>query len=113
MYENDDACDLLKAILLRFNKEAKRRGHKAIILVMPQLVDLESNSDEIPYKLFYQDLNREVTILDITNLIKDNNYTKVYSEDEYGGHFSREGNEIISRYLCNELRKSFSSELVL
>ena len=109
MYNNHDACNLLEEILLKFCDEAYKNGHKPLVLIMPQLIDLRimRESGVIPYQDFFMGLNNKVPTLDITKYIDNADVDELYSEDVYGGHFSEQGNKLVaekvSEYLNNNI----------
>lgn len=106
MYEMDSATDLFKAVLNRFKNAAYGRGHKPIILITPQLIDLRlSQGGEPPYRKFFRNLDCGVPIIDLSGFLLEHKLEDLYINDFYGGHFSREGNKAISSYLSAVFKK--------
>ena len=107
MYLNNKACDLLEMIIMNFKKEAKSRGHVPIILIMPQMFDLDyyRKNYRSACELFYSKLEKEINILDIGKFVKNENLNEIYVEDLYGGHFSKKGNKIISNILLEYINE--------
>ncbi len=104
MYGESQSKKLLKNILLEFRKEAARKGHKPLILVMPQLLDLDlTTGKEAPYQEFYRELRKEIDVIDMTSIFKQKAYRKLYIDDQYGGHLSKEGNRLVAE----EVKKWF------
>lgn len=103
MYGQEKHTDLLKAILLRFKETAQKRGHIPIVLVMPQLNDLKmSPKGDLPYAFFFKTLQKDLSVLDLTNhLMQQNDVAGLYTEDVYGGHLSPKGNKLVSDNLYN------------
>ena len=103
MYLNKNACDLLEMIIMSFKKEANSRGHIPIILVMPQLFDLDyyTKNKISAIEQFYSKLNKKINVLDVGKFIKKQSIKKLYVEDTYGGHFTNEGNKIVSNIVFN------------
>ena len=108
MYSSDKATRLLRAILMRFKEKAEERGHKPVVMVMPQLIDLELISrGRYSYQQFFEDMKDEIDVIDLTESILAHNPRGLYSEDVYGGHFSKDGNKLIAKVVFEEL-KSYS-----
>jgi hypothetical protein len=104
MYCDKEACRLLRLILLRFRDSALQKGHRPVILVMPQLMDLKlCQGKQMPYGRFFKDLEHDVTTLDLTDHILSQSRDDLYVEDSYGGHFSRTGNALIARQIAMAL----------
>jgi len=112
MYSKKESRELLKSILIRFRDIAYKKGHKPLVVVMPQLIDLKmmTAKGKSPYHDFFNDLNSEMDVINLDKLFLDYNFRQLYSEDLYGGHFSKEGNEIVGNYLANRLKDVFSSQ---
>ena len=110
LYNDKNSTDLLRQILRRFNSIAKERGHIPILLVMPQLLDLEALKGNTPkYKTFYQNLCNELVVIDMTELFANEDLSSLYINDQYGGHLSSKGNSIVARELkskINEIMKT-------
>ena len=112
MYSMTGPRELLRSILMRFKAEALKRGHRPVIMLMPQLIDLKAvNGRRAPYADFLSGLNREMPVIDLTEFLSERGAEHLYTEDLYGGHFSKEGNEAVGEYLFNELRGLFPAEL--
>ena len=108
MYQNKLACGLLKEILVRFKQKAEERGHYPVILVMPQLIDVKIYQDGInSYPEFFSSLDIGLPVWDLTKMISSQNLSKFYTEDLYGGHFSKLGNEVVAEHLTNKLFETF------
>ena len=102
MYGEERSKLLLEKILLRFKQRAIERDHKPLILVMPQLLDLELTAGrDAPYQQFYNDLESEIDVIDMTPVFKEKAFRKLYIDDQYGGHLSKEGNRLVAE----EIRK--------
>lgn len=104
MYKDKHNTDLLKAIIIKFKNDALRRGHKPLIIIMPQLGDLRLFEEKtLSYEVFYENLKQELDILDLTKSIRSKDYSKFYINDQYGGHFSKEGNLFVSKAIVQYL----------
>lgn len=98
MYSDKYACDLLEAILVSFASIAKQRGHKPLLLVMPQMIDMKiiKRNKNSPYEDFFKRLSKHVHILDMTQHLQATDLGSLYTDDLYGGHFSSEGNKLVA-----------------
>lgn len=110
MYKDEKACNLLEAILKKFCDLAYERGHKPLIVVMPQLMDLKTikKTSITPYQLFFSKINKKVPVIDMTPYLKKLNLNKMYTEDVYGGHFSKFGNKLVAEKIFEYLGKDYS-----
>ena len=106
MYENEQAKELLRQIILRFRQKAEERGHHPLILIMPQLLDLElTEGERAPYEMFYEELQSDVDVVDMTRIFKQKNFHRLYIDDQYGGHLSVEGNRLVAVEIQSWLQK--------
>ena len=109
MYKDKKACDLLESILLKFRDLAYERGHKPLLLVMPQLIDIKimnSKKEDIHYGSFFSKMSHEMPVLDLTSDINNANTESLYTEDLYGGHFSELGNKLVAEKVSEYLNKT-------
>ena len=113
MYSKRLPSELLRSILLRFKDTASKRGHKPLVMVMPQLIDLKIGKDKkLAYHDFFERLNREIPVLDLSGFILRHRPEELYTEDLYVGHFSKDGNRFIADYLFEKLTELFPSEII-
>jgi hypothetical protein len=97
MYSDNKATLLLKKILLNFGSVAKSKGHKPLILVIPQLLDFyEDKYLSMPYSVFYEELASEYDVIDMAGKFRTQELTDIYINDQYGGHLSAKGNELVA-----------------
>lgn len=105
MYMEAQYCDLLRALILKFKEDALKNGHKPILLVMPQLMDLKFFENKaIPYDEFYASLEQELDVLDLTKSLLAEDYSDFYINDQYGGHFSEKGNRFVAEKLLKQIK---------
>ena len=105
MYEEIKYCELLKSLIIQFKKDADRQGHEPLLVIMPQLTDLKSfKNDRIPYEEFYNNLKKEIDVLDLTKSLLNENFSECYIDDQYGGHFSEKGNAFVSDKIIEHLK---------
>lgn len=103
MYRDTDATALLEAILRRFVDEARRRGHRPLIVVMPQLLDLRMGGRKPVYSPVFEEIARTLPLLDLTSELQATNFEACYVNDQYGGHFSARGNRLVADVLSRRL----------
>ncbi|WP_301102031.1 hypothetical protein [Propionivibrio sp.] len=97
LYSDSKATKLLSEILLRFNGEARRRGHLPLVVVIPQLLDLKLNKNKFaPYQRYFSELDENIPVLDLTGKFMNEAYEKLYINDQYGGHLSIDGNRLVA-----------------
>lgn len=98
LYGEKASTDLLSAILMRFKSKAESRGQIPLVVLMPQLLDLKlASNGHLPYVDFFRDLSAQVNVLDLSESLLGMPLDKLYINDQYGGHFSAHGNEIVGR----------------
>lgn len=110
MYFDRDAGLLLAAILQRFVEEARRRGHRPLVLVMPQLLDLKVAWPRAPYQNFFLSLSESIPLLDLTESLRSEDFLPFYVEDKFGGHFSVTGNKVVASKLADFYGNPYSEE---
>jgi hypothetical protein len=104
LYDDRDATDLLRRVLLRFHASAVERGHQPLVLVLPQLIDLRAGTQAIkPYQPFFRELADSIPVLDMTPILQQHPQSDLYVEDQYGGHLSARGNAIVAEHLASWL----------
>lgn len=107
LYRDADATALLRAIFVRFAEHSKKTGCKPLVMVMPQLTDLEMpNEKREDCARFYRELNLEVPTLDLTDHFSDDELKTMYTNDQYGGHFSSEGNRKVAKVVEQHISTS-------
>jgi len=113
MYQQKKARELLRAILLRFKSLAEQRGHLPVLAIMPQLMDIElSRGSATSYSGFFEDLGREMAVIDLTDSITELSPHIAYVNDQYGGHLSSRGNELVAAQIQVVLKKLLPSSFI-
>ena len=110
MYSKKKACDLLEAILLEFCNCAHERGHKPLILVMPQLLDMRiiQKNKISPYESFFKKISEKTPVIDMTHYLNASRLNDLYTDDTYGGHFSNSGNKQVADRLFEYLNNQYN-----
>jgi len=110
LYRDSKATKLLSAILLRFKDETQHRGHVPLVVVVPQLLDLKLNKNKIvPYQDYFNELSQQLPVLDLTEKFMNTGFEKLYINDQYGGHLSVAGNNLVAEEISNWLRLNHQS----
>lgn len=105
LYRDSKSKRLLNAILQRFKEDAQCRGHIPLVVVMPQLLDLKLNKNNIkPYQGYFSGLAQHLPILDLTDAFINAGFSKLYINDQYGGHLSVEGNRLVAEEIATWLK---------
>ena len=107
MYNDDKYTELFHKIIHDFKKRLETKGRKLILLVIPQLYDIKNAiKEKTSYQLFFEKMKSEINVIDLTNSLKDlSNYKHYYLEDKHGGHFSADGNRLVSEIILNDIKK--------
>ena len=96
-YQNEHATTLLAAIVRRFAETARSNGAVPILVIIPQLLDLQylKNGNHF-YLDFLDSLEGVLNTVDLgPTLLEQEDDTVMYIEDKFGGHLSPEGNRIV------------------
>ena len=109
-YADPKAQQLLTEILRRFVEEAGKRGHRPLILVMPQLLDLKNADIHTPHRAYFAKLAETLPLLDLTDLFSSADVQSCYVNDQYGGHFSAAGNFRVASRLAQYYRQESESQ---
>jgi hypothetical protein len=105
LYGDSKSTKLLSEILLRFKKEADRRGHLPLVVVIPQLLDLKLNNNKsVPYREYFSEFAKQIPVLDFTDHFMNTEYEKLYINDQYGGHLSVDGNRLVAQVISTWLK---------
>lgn len=106
LYRNPGAVELFKAICRRFIQFAQDQGAQPVLVMMPQLLDLEHiRKGEHYYKTMLDDLAGELTVVDIAPaLLAEKDLDSLFIHDRYGGHLSVAGNRIVAEELSDICR---------
>ena len=110
LYKNEQTTTLLKEIIREFVSYSKEQRFTPVFVFLPQKDDLlfiKKNYNF--YDEFVKSLSEinSLNYIDITkNILNDSNLDNYYSDDnEYGGHYSKLGNQKIAEIIHNELSK--------
>lgn len=102
------ALKLMEKIAEEFAAYARKEKFIPIFLFMPQKDDLFFiRKKGLYYANFIKAIKKKMYAIDLTEyLLERNDLDEVYSDDnEYGGHYSNFGNEVIARIIHGNLRE--------
>lgn len=105
--EDEYAVALMIKLLEDFVYFAKEQNFTPVFLLLPQKDDILFIREKGPYyDGFIDEIKKKMITIDLTgNLIVRNDLDDIYSDDnEYGGHFSQEGNKIVARFIFERLK---------
>ncbi len=110
LFKDDNHIELIKKILEDYVKFSKEKNFLPIFFFLPQKDDILFIQKKFN---FYEKMIKEIikidelVFLDITKeLLNKNNLDELYSDNnEYGGHFSKEGNRKIAKIIFDELKQ--------
>lgn len=102
LYREAEPVDLLEALCLRFRDQAYERGARAIVVMLPQLLDLARiRAGDHYYAPFLRRLADHMPVADMAPaLLAAGDERPLYIHDSYGGHLSALGNRIIADTLA-------------
>jgi hypothetical protein len=110
LYKNKEATAILEKILEKYVNFAKTNNFIPVFVFLPQKDDIAFIKNQYN---FYQEIEKKLSLIEglyviqVTDqLLSENKIDDLYSDDnEYGGHFSRIGNQniasIIHKYLIS------------
>lgn len=108
LFQNNEATNLLKNIIIEYKKCAEENGIIPIFVFLPQKDDILFIKNQYH---FFKDFQEEIEkinglyTLDIVNsLSQEKNLNLLFSDDNnYGGHYSKKGNETIAKILSERI----------
>ena len=108
LFQDRDTVTLLKKIIEDYVSYSKQEKFKAYFIFLPQKDDILFIRKNFH---FYQNFLDEIidiyglSVIDVTtDFLKEKDIDKLYSDkNEYGGHYSKKGNEKIASIIHNQL----------
>jgi hypothetical protein len=107
LYKKPEVVDLFAKIVEEFISYAKEQDFTPVLALLPQKDDvLYIKKKRKFYNHFIDKVKDNILTIDLINtLIKEQDLDKLYSDDnEYGGHYSKFGNELVAKVIYNRLR---------
>lgn len=114
LYKEPKSLMLMKELIRAFNQKVTIKNKRAIFVLAPQMLDLKlrATCETLPYEFFFQSLENEFNILDLTEPLSKIPIEELYVNDIYGGHFSVKGNEYVATILLEYFNCYFKGKLV-
>ena len=111
LYQNKEVLQLFRKIVEEFVLFSKENEFRPVLAFLPQKDVVNFIKDNFHfYENFLNELDsmKELLVIDAVNdLVKEHDIDAFYSDNnEYGGHFSREGNNKIATIISNELDRN-------
>lgn len=110
LYQNKEVVMLLEKIIDEYMSYAKQNNFVPFFVILPQKDDVNfiRNNSHF-YKNFISIIRtiNDLYVIDITDkLLLENNLDLLYSDDNnYGGHFSKIGNQLIANIINEKIEK--------
>lgn len=110
LFQNDEAVIIFKKIVEEFFNFSEKENFIPIFVILPQKDDILFIKSHFNfYEKFIEELkeNKKLITIDVTNeLLNQENLSKLYADDnEYGGHFSIEGNKKIAEIIYKKIQE--------
>jgi hypothetical protein len=101
LYRDPETSALFKAICHRFIDFARDRSAEPVLVMMPQLLDIDLiRKGDHYYKHILDELALKMTVIDLAPiLLEQENTDALFIHDSYGGHLSSDGNRIVAETL--------------
>lgn len=110
LYDIPECRRLLAALITQFASEVCVTGAVPVLVMLPQLLDLECfGCDGQPYRALFAGLIPNIRIVDTAEFLYNADWSVLYVEDSYGGHFSAQGNSFIARHLAQYIEPLLSA----
>ena len=104
-YLIDNMKLLLEKIIYKYDKIINKIEKKMLILIIPQKYDLLELKQK-NYKSFFKHMSKNINILDLTDVfVNQKNINSLYIEDNYAGHLSKIGNQLVASEVYKYLKE--------
>jgi len=105
LYNDTYSKKLFLKLIEEFVKIAKRRGHKPILIVFPQYLDIKFKNTNLNYiKFFSEVVSKKIDLLDLTKYYKKNDIQTLFTNQIYGSHLSSTGNKFVANKIYKFLK---------
>lgn len=108
LYRDPDSLALMTAIARRFSDVAAAQGGRPVLVMIPQLLDLERlRAGDTYYRPFLERASAFMTVVDAGPMLATaEDDAALYIEDGYGGHLSEQGNRMIADLVADRLAET-------
>lgn len=115
LFQDNETCELLKQILVEYANYGKKQNFKPVFIFLPQKDDILFIKKNFNfYHNFVNELKKieNLFCIDITkDMINIKEIDRMFSDNnEYGGHYSKDGNQKVAELIFNELKILNGSE---
>tara|TARA_B100002049_G_scaffold235369_1_gene219598 strand:- start:112 stop:1359 length:1248 start_codon:yes stop_codon:yes gene_type:complete len=115
LFQDNETCELLKQILVEYANYGKKQNFKPVFIFLPQKDDILFIKKNFNfYHKFVNELKKieNLFCIDITkDMINIKEIDRMFSDNnEYGGHYSKDGNQKVAELIFNELKILNGSE---
>ena len=109
LFQDNETCELLKQILVEYANYGKKQNFKPVFIFLPQKDDILFIKKNFNfYHNFVNELKKieNLFCIDITkDMINIKEIDRMFSDNnEYGGHYSKDGNQKVAELIFNELK---------
>lgn len=108
LYKDSESVKLLVALVKEFKGYAEKEGFTPVFVLLSQKDDVIFIKKNYHfYEHFVKETNSIMLTIDLAEeFVKENDLDNLYSDDtEYGGHYSRFGNEFVANTIFNTLKE--------
>ncbi len=108
LYNDSRYTKLLEKLIYQYDELIRKRDKKFILLFIPQRHDLElAIKNKSNYRKFLFKLSKNINIIDLTTTFLDYKDSNIlYLEDNYAGHLSKIGNEVVANTIYKFLKNN-------
>lgn len=100
LYGEQEACVLLAKLIERFTATCRAAGRQPLLVVIPQLMDLEREDKATTHEAFFDSLGDLLPVVDLSPRFREEtNWQRLYVPGKLGPHPSPEGNQLIADVL--------------
>jgi len=115
LFQDNETCELLKQILVEYANYGKKQNFKPVFIFLPQKDDILFIKKNFNfYHKFVNELKKieNLFCIDITkDMINIKEIDRMFSDNnEYGGHYSKDGNQKVAELIFKELKILNGSE---
>tara|TARA_Y100001935_G_scaffold45095_1_gene36990 strand:+ start:871 stop:2103 length:1233 start_codon:yes stop_codon:yes gene_type:complete len=101
LYKNENIVNLLKKIIMKFDKSVKENNLQPIFIMAPYQIDISEDNSCKFYQKFIDDIKNKTCVIDLAEkFVSKNNYDKLYVTNSIGAHLSKYGNKVVAETIA-------------
>ncbi len=105
LYRENYSKNLFLMLIEEFIKIAKKRGHKPVLIIFPQYLDIKFKNTNINYMKFFSEIvSKKIDLLDLTQYYKKKDVKTFFTNQIYGSHLSPMGNKFVANKIYKFLK---------